>query len=194
MAEYAGAFLLRHEWRGGLKWKKIVGEIGPEPKREDFETEDEFRKSDKLFRKKFAKSDVFQETFKEKIEKSLVGPRRIGNIYNGSLYLGFHSTLEVEHKDGKDLAGKRFAFGSYGSGYTFKAFGGVIQPDYKEVVKRLDLLTKLDQRREISLKEYEDLHEGVKKKSIMPPKNEFALVRIGKEGMEEGYRFYEFIK
>lgn len=194
MAEYASAFLLRHEWRGLPKLEKIIEKIGPEPKRENFETEKEFKENDKIFRKKFSKTEEFQKVFKEKIENSLVEPRRIGNIYNGSIYLAFHSALEVEHKGGIDLNGKRFAFGSYGSGYTFKAFGGIIQPEYEEVVERLNLLTELDQRKPISLEDYEQLHEGRGKESLIPPKNEFALVRIGESGVEEGYRFYEFIK
>ena len=52
------------------------------------------------------------------------------------------------------------------------------------------LVQRLEERRQISLQDYELLHEGKKEKSVLPPMGEFALVGID----HQGYRHYEYVK
>jgi hypothetical protein len=52
------------------------------------------------------------------------------------------------------------------------------------------LLQRLGDRRQISLQDYEQLHEGKKEKSVLPPRSEFALARID----HQGYRHYKYIE
>jgi len=95
-----------------------------------------------------------------------------------------------------DLAGKRFGIGSYGSGSSAIVCSFIVQPEYKEVVKKMNLIEKLNQRKRISIDIYEDLHEGRLKlhESVIPPKNEFTLVSLGNKSHDYGYRYYKYVK
>ncbi|MDD3565974.1 MAG: nucleoid-structuring protein H-NS, partial [Methanothrix sp.] len=51
------------------------------------------------------------------------------------------------------------------------------------------LLKQLDDRVEIGLEDYQLLHDGKRRESVVPPSGEFALMDIDKDG----YRRYEFV-
>ena len=51
------------------------------------------------------------------------------------------------------------------------------------------ILKRLDERVEISLADYQLLHEGERGESVIPPSGEFALVEI--DG--DGYRRYDLV-
>ncbi len=193
MAQYAFASLLIHDWRGLPKWKKIIEKIGPEPSREGL-SDVEFYISEeyKNFRRKFVKTEEFQSEYKSKIENSLIALRQIGNSYTASVWLGVESHFETRNDD---LAGKRFGIGSYGSGSSAIVCSFIVQPEYKEVVKKMNLMRKLDERQRIPIDVYENLHEGRLKlhESVIPPKNEFALVSFGNKSYDYGYRYYKYI-
>jgi len=118
----------------------------------------------------------------------------IGNLYTASLYLGFRSALEFEFQKGIDLEGKRFGFGSYGSGASAMVFSGVIQPGYKEIVKDMNLETEIGPRKKLSLEEYEEIHENKRARtdSILEGKEEFILVDIKTIAESRGERKYRF--
>jgi 3-hydroxy-3-methylglutaryl CoA synthase len=63
-----------------------------------------------------------------------------------------------------------------------------VQPEASSVPLR-GLLRKLEERREISLQEYEQLHEGLMEKSLVEPSQEFVLASID----HQGYRHYEYV-
>ncbi|MEM2760505.1 MAG: hydroxymethylglutaryl-CoA synthase [Nitrososphaerales archaeon] len=203
MGKNALAFLLRHEWRNLPKWADIIKQIGmeePKPKNnagtiESILTDKEFMEKDEQFRKKFMETAQYKEVFEAKLASSLKASEMIGNLYTGSLYMGFRSELEFEHKRGKDLAGKRVGFASYGSGSSAMVFSGVIQPEYLEVVKQMDLEREIGERKKISMEEYEVLHRGERTidNTILTPSKEFILVRIGRSGTKEGFREYSFV-
>jgi len=44
----------------------------------------------------------------------------------------------ITFQKGLDLETKRVGFGSYGSGSSAMVFSGVIQPEYKEIVKDMN--------------------------------------------------------
>ena len=48
---------------------------------------------------------------------------------------------------------------------------------------------RLQERRQISLQDYEKLHEGKMEKSVIMPSGEFALAKID----HQGYRHYEYV-
>jgi hydroxymethylglutaryl-CoA synthase len=84
--------------------------------------------------------------------------------------------------------GERVCFGAYGSGCSAMVFSGLVKPQASSLARRnIDKILK--QRKEITLQEYEMLHEGKKQGSVLPLSNEFALVRID----EQGYRHYEYV-
>lgn len=109
--------------------------------------------------------------------------RQVGNIYTGSIYLGLASLMELGRID----PGERLCFGAYGSGCSALVFSGMVQPG-APAVPSMNIWERLEKRRQISLDEYERLHQGEMKESILAPYQEFALLKID----EQGYRHYEY--
>jgi len=196
------AYMVRHEWRQLPRWKKILQEIGidePEPKdpRGTIESvlgDVEFMAKDHEFTKLFSQTPEFQEIYETKLSSSLIASTMIGNLYTASLYLGFRSSLEFEYQKGIDLEGKRIGFGSYGSGASAMVFSGVIQPEYKEVVKYMNLEIEIGERKRLTWDEYEKLHENklAIDESVVYTKKEFVLVDVKTEIESIGERRYVF--
>ena len=190
MGEKALAYLLRHEWRYLPRWKQVIRELGmeePLPKDprgtiESILADIEFMKSDEKFRRAFMQTSFYNEVYERKMSSSLEASAIIGNLYTASMYMGFRSLLEFEYKKGVELEGKRVGFGSYGSGSSAMVFSGVIQPGYKEVVKRMNLEEEIGIRTKLSMEEYERLHNGREmglNDSILHNRQEFVLIKIG---------------
>jgi len=202
MGKKALAYLLRHEWRKLPRWKKIIEKIEmeePIPKDprgtiESVLADSEFMTKDHEFTKKFSKTEEFQEVYDTKLASSLIASQMIGNLYTASLYLGFRSCLEFEFQKGTDLAGKRFGFGSYGSGSSAMVFSGVIKPTYKEIVKDMNLESELGNRVKLSLEEYEEIHENKRgpKENFLNSKEEFVLIDVENMPESKGERRYVF--
>ena len=202
MGKKALAYLVRHEWRQLPRWKRVLSEIGidePVPKdpRGTIESvlgDEEFMTKDHEFTKLFTKTPEYQEVYESKLASSLIASTMIGNLYTASLYLGFRSSLEYEYQKGINLEGKRVGFGSYGSGSSAMVFSGVIQPGYEEIVKNMNLVAELEDRRRLTLDEYESLHENrlSPEKSMLHSKKEFVLVDVETETETRGERRYIF--
>ncbi|MBI4894845.1 MAG: 3-hydroxy-3-methylglutaryl-CoA synthase [Candidatus Aenigmarchaeota archaeon] len=181
MAEKALVYLLRHAWRGTEKMKSIEARIGPEPLPEGGSMESfffnekfvdhndhrvtpegsEFLKRDNEFSKKLRGLEEYQEIYKSRLESSLKFPSEIGNIYTGSMYLAFRSTVENEFRAGVDMSGKRVLFISYGSGANSMVFSGLMadRSKYTPVVRNMDFFRELGERVPLTYQQYEDLHE-----------------------------------
>src|ERR671939_293488 len=168
MGEKALAYLLRHEWRHLPRWNYVIKEVGmPEPQPKDprgtiesILADTEFMKADEKFRRAFTQTSFYSEVFEKKMASSLEASSIIGNLYIASMYMGLRSLLEFEYKKGTDLEDKRIGFGSYGSGRSAMVFSGVIQPGYKQLVKRMNLEEEMGSRKKISMEEYMKLHEN----------------------------------
>ncbi len=202
MGKKALAYLLRHEWRNMPYWKKIIEKTGmdePAPKDprgtiESVLADEEFMAKDHEFTKRFTQTDEFQDAYDSKLASSLIASRIVGNLYTASLYMGFRSCLEFEFQKGTDLEGKRFGFGSYGSGSSAMVFSGVIMPTYKEIVKDMNLESEIGNRMKISLEEYEEIHENKRSpsQSLLDSKKEFVLIEVEKTPEMHGQRKYAF--
>lgn len=185
MAEYAAASLFHQEWRSLPRWREVEEEIGTGPKEPGGEVGAPVEaKEEADYQRRFSKSAMFLEAFGKKVKPSTLISSVVGNIYTGSIYLGLASLLA------QDLLypGKRIALGSYGSGCSAAFFSGTVQEGVKAAA-RGTILKKLEERVEIGLAEYEDLHRGERRESVIPPAGEFALLRI--DG--DGYRRYGFV-
>lgn len=202
MGKKALAYLLRHEWRQTSKWKDVLEEIGiPEPIQKDSRgtiesilRDKSFLEKDHEFTKRFVQTRAFRDVYESKLASSLVASSIIGNLYTASLYLGFRSSLEFEHRQGTNLDGKRIGFGSYGSGSSAMVFSGTIQPRYREIVARMDLKGEMSPRKKLTLDEYEKLHENqlAPSESMMRCSGEFILVDVATGA--SGERRYEFVR
>jgi len=203
MGKKALAYLVRHEWRDLPRWKKIIEEIGmeepiPKDPRGTIESvlEDaEFMANDHQFTKLFTSTEIYAELYESKLASSLIASKMIGNLYTASLYLGFRSSLEFEYQTGIDLKGKRVGFCSYGSGASAMIFSGVIQPEYEQVVKDMNLEAELGPRTKLSLDEYEELHENKRtyEENIRSANKEFVIVDVKTSAESKGERHYAFV-
>ena len=203
MGKKALAYLVRHEWRDLPRWKKIIEEIGmeepiPKDPRGTIEStlEDaEFMANDHQFTKLFTSTEMYAELYESKLASSLIASKMIGNLYTASLYLGFRSSLEFEYQKGVDMNGKRVGFCSYGSGASAMIFSGVIQPEYDQVVKDMNLEAELGPRTKLSLDEYEELHENKRtyEENIRSANKEFVIVDVKTSAESKGERHYAFV-
>nr|AIF13789.1 hydroxymethylglutaryl-CoA synthase [uncultured marine thaumarchaeote KM3_64_C01] len=203
MGKKALAYLVRHEWRDLPRWKKIIEEIGmeePIPKDprgtiESVLADAEFMANDHQFTKLFTSTKMYAELYESKLASSLIASKMIGNLYTASLYLGFRSSLEFEYQKGIDLDGKRVGFCSYGSGASAMIFSGVIQPEYDQVVKNMNLEAELGPRTKLSLDEYEELHENKRtyEENIRSANKEFVIVDVKTSAESKGERHYAFV-
>ena len=203
MGKKALAYLVRHEWRDLPRWKKIIEEIGmeepiPKDPRGTIESvleDSEFMANDHQFTKLFTSTEIYAELYESKLASSLIASKMIGNLYTASLYLGFRSSLEFEYQKGIDLKGKRVGFCSYGSGASAMIFSGVIQPEYEQVVKDMNLEAELGPRTKLSLDEYEELHENKRtyEENIRSANKEFVIVDVKTSTESKGERHYAFV-
>lgn len=199
MGRKALAYLLRHEWRQLPRWNTVIDRIGmPEPIRDDSPgtiesilMDPEFIKKDGAFNRKLMETPEFTDVYEKKLASSLIASKMIGNLYTASLYLGFRSSIEYEYRKGVDLAGKRVGFGSYGSGSSAMVFSGMIQDEYGEVLKKMNMEADMANRRRLTLEEYETLHRGEMPpgESMVEGRGEFVLSNIDKVSGERRYAF-----
>lgn len=202
MGRKALAYLVRHEWRTLPVWRRVIEKIGveepmPQDQRGTVESvlEDrEFMARDHEFTRLFIATDEYRELYEKKLASSLIASKMIGNLYTASLYLGFRSSLEFEHRKGIDLNGKRVGFGSYGSGSSAMVFSGIIQPEYRQIVGKMNLEAEIGTRTRLRLDEYEDLHENRRSPDdpLLKPRKEFVLISVKTAPDSRGERRYGF--
>jgi len=109
-----------------------------------------------LMRKlKNADADVSEVDFQRRVSPSLAYCVEVGNIYSATLYLALCGLLDTV-----DLASpKRVGLYSYGSGCCAEFFSGIIGPAASSKIKPMNLQSRLDERYELSMKEYDALLE-----------------------------------
>jgi hydroxymethylglutaryl-CoA synthase len=204
MGEKALAYLLRHEWRHLPRWKNVVKEVGmaePQPRDtrgtiESILADTEFMKADEQFRREFMQTSFYNEVYEKKMASSLEASAMIGNLYTASMYMGLRSLLEVEFKKGTELEGKRIGFGSYGSGSSAMVFSAIIQPEYEQVVKKMDIEQDIGPRQKLGMDEYERLHRNERafSDSVIHAHKEFVLVKLGGSTADKaGFREYDYV-
>ncbi|MDD5736422.1 MAG: hydroxymethylglutaryl-CoA synthase, partial [Methanothrix soehngenii] len=184
MIEYASAAIFRQDWKNSSRWSDVEAEIGPEPEAGNYDDSERYRLDLAGYARSFARSRQFLEAYNARVIDSAALSRSIGNIYTGSIYLGLASLLELQ----KLRAHERLCFGAYGSGCSALVFSARVSSEFSSVPSR-GLFERLEKRREISLEEYELLHEGEIKESLIQPSGEFALAQID----HQGYRHYEYM-
>lgn len=144
--------------------------------------------------KETSKTAEYKYFVEEKLMPAELASSLIGNLYTGSIFMGFLSTLAHFYDSEKEIAGDAFGFLAYGSGSKSKVFEGVIQDEWKSALATVNLFENLAQSFEIDFDTYEKLHKKEQKQSIQKPKNEWILDRIEKEIPNLiGARYYKWI-
>jgi hydroxymethylglutaryl-CoA synthase len=141
-------------------------------------------------------TSFYNEVYEKKMASSLEASAMIGNLYTASMYMGVRSLLEVEFKKGTELEGKRIGFGSYGSGSSAMVFSAIIQPEYEQVVKKMDIEQDIGPRQKLGMEEYERLHRNERafSDSVIHAHKEFVLVKLGGSTADKaGFREYDYV-
>lgn len=144
--------------------------------------------------KEVSKSEEYRAFVNQKLQPAEIASSLIGNLYTGSIFMGFLSTLAHFAKTKKDISGKKFGFLAYGSGSKSKVFEGTIQADWELAVAKAQLFETLEQSHEIDFTTYEKLHKKEQKQSVKTPKSEWVLDRVEIENPNLiGARYYKWI-
>ena len=144
--------------------------------------------------KEVSKSEEYRAFVNQKLQPAEIASSLIGNLYTGSIFMGFLSTLSHFTKTKKDVSGKKFGFLAYGSGSKSKVFEGTIQADWELAVAKAQLFETLEQSHEIDFTTYEKLHKKEQKQSVKTPKSEWVLDRVENENPNLiGARYYKWI-
>ncbi len=140
--------------------------------------------------KSASQTPEYQYFVKSKLEKAQWASSQIGNLYTASIFMALMSTMEADALENSPLEGKKFGFVAYGSGSKSKVFEGIVQPSWQSVASQFGLSQKLDERRALDYKTYNDLHLNQCSSSVHPEEGRFALHSIGENGVVEGARYY----
>lgn len=144
--------------------------------------------------KETSKTTEYKNFVEEKLMPAELASSLIGNLYTGSIFMGFLSTLAHFYDTNKEISGNTFGFLAYGSGSKSKVFEGVIQDEWKSALANVKLFETLKESFEIDFDIYEKLHKKEQKQSIQSPKNEWILDRIENEiPTLIGARYYKWI-
>ena len=144
--------------------------------------------------KEISKTDEYRIFVNEKLQPAEIASSLIGNLYTGSIFMGFLSTLAHFYDTKIDVSNEKFGFLAYGSGSKSKVFEGTIQPNWAAAVANVKLFETLENSFEIGFELYEKLHKKEQKHSIQSPKNEWILDKIENENPNLiGARYYKWI-
>ena len=157
----------------------------------DFADAKSFAKAQNAYLKSISETADYQNFVKTKLENASKASSQVGNVYTASIFLALMSALELELVDNQDITNEKYGFVAYGSGSKAKAFEGVLQAQWREVVSQFNIFAKLNNRQAISFEQYEALHTGHISESINGATGKFQLVAIGGEGQLEGARRYK---
>jgi len=177
---------------GTAMWPAVEAIVGPAPERGDSMDEDAWHATMDAYRRAISKTEAYTTFHRERIEKGQRASSLIGNQYTGSIFLALMSTFESDLEDNTDLDGTRFGLCGYGSGAKAKVFEGVVDPRWREVVSRWNLFERLAGRVAIDAAVYEELHKGVRERSVVPPTDEFVRSEEAEDDLE-GARRYSWI-
>lgn len=144
--------------------------------------------------KETSKTPEYKNFVEEKLMPAELASSLIGNLYTGSIFMGFLSTLAHFYDSKKEIAGNTFGFLAYGSGSKSKVFEGIIQDEWKSAISNVALFETLAKSYEIDFETYEKLHKKEQKQSVQSPKNEWILDRIENQNPNLiGARYYKWI-
>ena len=147
-------------------------------------------------------SNIFKDEriIKEQESKFLYPPELFinaesGNTYNASIYMKLISLIYQEYKNGVNLASKKIAFFSYGSGNVMISAIVKVSENYKKVVSKWNLEEKLKLADKMNFLDYEIISKINKHKPFKLDKNKIKNLKQGsyylKEIRKDGFRIYD---
>ncbi|MDT3436265.1 hydroxymethylglutaryl-CoA synthase [Haloarcula sp. 1CSR25-25] len=196
MVRKAAALGYRHIIRGTDVGDLVAEEIGHQPMRADFETDDEFHAAIKEYTDALTETERYQDWYASAIEPTLEISREVGNWYTGSVHIARASGLKHARENGLDLDGARLLVASYGSGAQAEVHAETIVPGWEAEIGALSIDEQIRNRYDISFEEYEQVHDvhnhetETDVEEFTAPEDEFAFDGWGRMG-ERKYRYVE---
>lgn len=145
--------------------------------------------------REISKSDEYRAFVNQKLQPAEPASSLIGNLYTGSIFMGFLSALAKYNTEGTDVNGKKLGFLAYGSGSKSKVFEGTLQPGWKAAAANARLFETLEQNTAIDFNTYQKLHKKEQHYSVLAPVNEWVLDTIEEEITNLiGARYYKWVE
>ncbi len=196
MVRKAAALGFRHCIRGTEIEDEVAEEIGHQPRREDFDSQESFLEAQKEYTETLTETSRYLDWYEQTIEPTLTISRYVGNWYTGSVHIARASGLQEALKTGRDVTGMQLLIGSYGSGAQAEIHAETIQPGWEDEISQLNIDEQIENRRDISFDEYEQIHdvhnhdEGNDMEPLTTPDGEFVFDGWGRMG-ERKYTYVE---
>jgi polyketide biosynthesis 3-hydroxy-3-methylglutaryl-CoA synthase-like enzyme PksG len=103
-----------------------------------------------------AERSEIEADFEARVMPGMLYCQRVGNIMGGTVFLSLASTID----NGQIPAPRRVGCFSYGSGCCSEFYSGVVTTDGQERQSRFGIKQQLDERYQLSMKEYETVLVG----------------------------------
>ncbi len=148
-----------------------------------------FTKMAEKAHERLLKTCGIEKTESNTLAESLEYSRKVGNSYTASLFIGLSSIFDHAQDD---LSEKRIGFFSYGSGCVAEFFSGIVQKGYKNHLLTTYHKNLLDQRKPLSIKEYEEFFNSTLPETgieYRTPKITSGKFRLA--GVKDHTRLYE---
>ncbi|WP_336337018.1 hydroxymethylglutaryl-CoA synthase [Haloarcula brevis] len=196
MVRKAAALGYRHIVRGTDVGDLLAEEIGHQPTRSEFETDDEFHAAIKEYTDALTETERYRDWYASAIEPTLEISREVGNWYTGSVHIARASGLKHARENGLDLDDARLLVASYGSGAQAEVHAETVVPGWEDEIAALDVDEQIRNRYELSFAEYEQVHDvhnhetETDVEEFTAPEGEFAFDGWGRMG-ERKYQYVE---
>ena len=196
MVRKAAGLGYRHCIRGTDVEDELAEEIGRQPRREAFDSEEEYFDAVKEYTDSLTETDHYTEWYEKTVNPTLDISREVGNWYTGSVHIARVSGLLRALEEDRDLAGKQLLVGSYGSGAQAEIHAETIQDSWTDEIEALSIDEQIEARYDLSFDEYEeihDVHNHDAETDIEPrttPEGEFVFDGWGRMG-ERKYTYVE---
>ncbi|MDG5819370.1 hydroxymethylglutaryl-CoA synthase [Natronococcus sp. A-GB7] len=196
MVRKAGLLGYRHITRDTAIEEELAEEIGRQPRREAFDTEDDYHEAVREYTDALKGTDQYQEWYARTIDPTLTISREVGNWYTGSVHIARISAMKHALEDGRDLTGETLLVGSYGSGAQAEIHAETVCESWDEEIAALNVDEQLAARYDMSWEDYEEVHDAhnhemdVDVEEFTTPEEEFVFDGWGRMG-ERKYRYVE---
>ncbi|MFB6151026.1 MAG: hydroxymethylglutaryl-CoA synthase, partial [Haloarculaceae archaeon] len=196
MVRKAATLAYRHFSRDTDIEEELADEIGRQPRREAFDSDEAFREAAGEYADELTDTDRYRDWYDRTIEPTLAISRHVGNWYTGSVHVARAAGLREAHREGRDLTGAKLLVGSYGSGAQAEVHSETVRPGWADEIAQLNVDEQLDARYDLTFDEYEDVHdvhnhdEEVEVDQFTTPEGEFVFDGWGRMG-ERKYTYVE---
>jgi hydroxymethylglutaryl-CoA synthase len=145
--------------RGTNVEEELAEEIGRQPRREAFDSEEEYFEAIKEYTDALTETDHYTEWYEHTVDPTLDVSRRVGNWYTGSVHIARVSGLLRALEEDWDITGRQLLVGSYGSGAQAEIHAETVQETWTEEIETLTIEEQMDARYDLSFDEYEEIHD-----------------------------------